>query len=456
MDFDVAVIGGGVGGLAAAVRAAEAGKKVAIVEKDQLGGECINRACIPSKTLIDAVKLLSRTERANWIKKGNDSELSLDYNALNAYKTQIIDRIRLNLQRTLEKYSVTVINGKGEVQHEGEVKVGNKTITTDKMIISTGSVPISIPDFPLNGKNVLDPWSAMNLPYVPPKVIIVGGGVAGVELATLFRAMGKEVTILELMPRLLPVPGLDKDVASTVKSRLEEKGIKIYLQAKSKVTSSDGKVRFHVETPSSTEDVEGDLAVITIGRKAVTDGIDLNSIKVNVDKRGYIITNEKAMTSNPKVYAVGDVTGVPQSATKAWKQGLVAGDNLTGRSSSMPKYMPLSIFADLEIGSVGKSIDDLKAEGVDGKEILVKMEDIPRAWTLNEPHGFFKLIVGKDGKILGAHMVGEGATEVINTISMAMELSSTVNSLYPVTFSHPTVTEVISEAVQRAVAGEMY
>ncbi|WP_256201935.1 FAD-dependent oxidoreductase [Sulfuracidifex metallicus] len=168
MDFDVAVIGGGVGGLAAAVRAAEAGKKVAIVEKDQLGGECINRACIPSKTLIDAVKLLSRTERANWIKKGNDSELSLDYNALNAYKTQIIDRIRLNLQRTLEKYSVTVINGKGEVQHEGEVKVGNKTITTDKMIISTGSVPISIPDFPLNGKR-LRPLECNELALRPAK-----------------------------------------------------------------------------------------------------------------------------------------------------------------------------------------------------------------------------------------------------------------------------------------------
>ncbi len=456
MNFDVTVIGGGVGGLAAAIRAAESGKKVAIVEKDQLGGECINRACIPSKTLIDAVKLLSKADKARWIEKGGKGELSLNYEALNQHKNEVIEKLRGNLQRTLEKYGVTVIPGRGEVEREGEVKVGEKVITTDKIVISTGSVPISIPDFPLNGKNVLDPWSAMNLPSIPPRVVIVGGGVAGVELATLFRSMGKEVTILELMPRLLPVPGMDKDVAEAVKSRLEEKGIRIILQAKSKVTNSEGKVKFHVETPSSTEDIEGDLAVITIGRKGVTDGIDLNSLKVNVDKRGYIVVNDRAETSNSKVYAVGDVTGGALSATKAWRQGLVAGDNIGGKQSKMPKYMPSSIFADLEIGSVGKTVDDLKNEGIEAREITVKMEDIPRALTVNEPQGFFKLVIGKDGKIYGAYMVGEGATEVINTVSMAMELSTTVNDLYPVTFSHPTITEVISEAIQRAISGEMY
>ncbi|BBG24041.1 dihydrolipoyl dehydrogenase family protein [Sulfuracidifex tepidarius] len=456
MDFDVTVIGGGVGGLAAAIRAAESGKKVAIVEKDQLGGECINRACIPSKTLIDAVKLLSKADKAKWIGKGSNGELSLNYEALNQHKNEVIEKLRGNLKHTLDKYGVTVIPGRAEVKQEGEVKVGEKVITTDKMVISTGSVPISIPDFPLNGKNVLDPWSAMNLQSVPPKVVIVGGGVAGVELATLFRSMGKEVTILELMPRLLPVPGMDKDVADAVKSRLEEKGIRIILQAKSKISSADEKVRFHVETPSSSEDIDGDLAVITIGRKGVTEGIDLNSLKVNVDKRGYIVVNDKAETSNNKVYAVGDVTGGALSATKAWRQGLVAGDNIGGKQSKMPKYMPLSIFADLEIGSVGKSIDDLKNEGIEVREITVKMESIPRALTVNEPQGFFKLVIGKDGRIHGAYMVGEGATEVINTVSMAMELSATVNDLYPVTFSHPTITEVVSEAVQRAVSGEMY
>jgi dihydrolipoamide dehydrogenase len=456
MDFDVAVIGGGVGGLAAAIRAAESGKRVAVIEKDQIGGECINRACIPSKTLIDAVKLLSRADKASWVKKGNGGEFYLDYTALDSFKMETIQKLRKNLMRTLDKYGVKVISGKGEVEREGEVKVNNQVITTDKMVISTGSVPISIPDFPLNGKNVLDPWSAMNLPSVPPKIVIVGGGVAGVELATLFRAMGKEVTILELMPRLLPVPGMDKDVADAVKRRLEERGIRIVLQAKSKITSSEGRVKFHVETPSSNEDVEGDLAVITIGRKGVTDGINLNALKVNLDKRGYIIVNERAETSNGKVYAVGDVTGGSLSATKAWRQGLVAGDNINGRGSTMPKYMPLSIFADLEIGSVGKSLDDLKNEGIEAKEITVKMEDIPRALTLNEPEGFFKLVIGKDGKILGAFMVGEGATEVINTISMAMELSTNVSELYPVTFSHPTITEVISEAIQRTVSGQVY
>ncbi|EWG08062.1 MAG: dihydrolipoamide dehydrogenase [Candidatus Aramenus sulfurataquae] len=450
MDFDVVVIGGGVGGLASAIRSAELGKKVAIVERDVIGGECVNRACIPSKTLIDAVKLVSRTRKSPWIK----ANASIDYEILNQHKNKSIEAIRNNLLENLRKHNITVIAGEGKVNEHGEVQVGEKTITFDNLVIATGSSPISLADFPLNGRNVLDPWTAMNLPSLPNSIVIVGGGVAGVELATLFRALGKEVTILELMPQLLP--GFDKDIASETKKRLEENGVKIYLQAKSKIVDSKDKVKFSVSLPSSSETVEGDLAVITIGRKANNDNLGLNNLKVETDQRGYIKVDGRTRTSNSRVYAVGDCAGMPLSATKAWKQGIVAGDNIGGKDSVMPKYIPISIFADLEIGLVGKSLDDVKKEGVEATEVKVEMREIPRAWTVNETEGFLKVVVDKEGKILGAHMIGEGATEIINTMALAMEGNLTMKELYKVSFSHPTLTEVISEVAQRFYHGELY
>ena len=328
-------------------------------------------------------------------------------------------------------------------------------ITTDKIVIATGSEPIVLPDFPLNNKNVIDPWTAMNLPRVPDEIIIVGGGVAGVELATLFSALGKRVTIIELMPQLLP--GFDKQIAEEVKKRLEEMGVSIYVNAKSKLVKSDDKVTFSVNMQDSSFNLSADMAVVTIGRKPVTDGIDLKGIKVDTDNRGYIKVDERGRSvSNPDVYAVGDVTGIPLSATKAWRQGIVAGDNLGGRDSVMPKFIPISIFSGLEIGVIGKTLDDVKKMGINAKEVLVPMNEIPRAWTLNETEGFLKLVIDNNGLIYGAHMIGEGATEIINAFSIVMENGLKIQDLYKVTFSHPTLSEIISEAIQRATYGEVY
>ena len=448
-DFDVVVIGGGIGGLTAAIRSAELGKRVALIEKDQLGGECLTRACIPSKTLIDAAKLYFRATKSPYVK----GDLSIDYARLLAQRDRAIEEVRNNLVKVLEKYKVEVIKGEAKVSREGEVQIDGKTITYDYLVLATGSVPISLPDFPLNGKNVLDPWTAMNLTEIPDDVVIVGGGVAGVELATLYRALGKQVTIIELMPQLLP--GFDKDLAAETKKRLEERGVRIYLNTKSKIVSTEGKVKFEAQTPSGQEVIEGKVAVITIGRKPSTGGLDLNALKVETDQRGYVKVNERARTSNPKVYAVGDVAGMPLSATKAWRQGIVAGDNIGGRDSVMPRFIPISIFADLEIGSVGQTIDQAVKEGK-AREVKVEMSAIPRAWTLGETEGFLKLVIAEDGTIKGVHMIGEGATEVVNTLALAMESNLKIQDLYRVQFSHPTISEVITEAIQRALVGEIY
>ncbi|MFP3201135.1 MAG: NAD(P)/FAD-dependent oxidoreductase [Sulfolobus sp.] len=451
-NYDVIVIGGGIGGLTAAIRSAELGKKVAIVEKGEIGGECLNRACIPSKTLIDSVKLINKANRASWI----NGKISINYEMLNKFKNEIIINIRNNFIELIKKLSIDVVNGEGSIKRENEVEVNGKTYTTDYIVIATGSEPLSLPDFPLNNRNVVDPWTAMNMPNLPENIIIVGGGVAGVELATLFRALNKNVTIIELMPRLLPVPGIDIEVANEVKKRLEEKGVRIYLNTKSKIVKSEDRVVFQAQMPSSNEEIIGDLAVITIGRKPVTNGLNLKDIRVETDQRGYIKVDSRARTTNPKVYAVGDVAGVPLSATKAWRQGVVAGDNIGGVNSEMPKYIPLSIFADIEIGAVGSVSEELTKRGIEYREIKANMSEIPRAWTLNEIEGFLKVYIDKEGRILGANMVGEGATEVINTLALAMELSLTIKDLYKVQFSHPTISEIITEIAQRGSIGQIY
>jgi len=448
-DFDVVVIGGGVAGFAAAVRSAELGKSVAIVEKDLIGGECLNRACIPSKTLVDAAKLVFRASKSTFM----TGSFSVNYSAIQDQKDKVVSSLRAGLAQTLEKHGVKVIRGTASVSREGEASVNGQTITYSHLVIATGSVPISLPDFPLNGRNVLDPWTAMNLRSLPDNIVIVGGGVAGVELATLFRALGKNVTVIELMPQLLP--GFDKDVAELTKKRLEERGVRVYLNTKSKIVKADERVEFEAQTPSGSERIVGELAVITIGRKAFTGGLDLKAIGVETDQRGYVKVDETARTTNPKVYAAGDVAGMPLSATKAVKQGLVAGDNIGGKASRMPKYIPTSIFADLEIGIVGQTLEQALKEG-EAKEIVVRMSEVPRAWTLGETEGFLKLVIDSKGLIKGAHMIGEGATEVVNAITIAMEMGIPIFELYRIQFSHPTVSEVIEEAIQRAVVGEVF
>ncbi|MCQ4350236.1 MAG: FAD-dependent oxidoreductase, partial [Sulfolobales archaeon] len=186
-----------------------------------------------------------------------------------------------------------------------------------------------------------------------------------------------------------------------------------------------------------------------------TGGLDLKAIGVETDQRGYVKVDETARTTNPKVYAAGDVAGMPLSATKAVKQGLVAGDNIGGKASRMPKYIPTSIFADLEIGLVGQTLEQALKEG-EAKEIVVRMSEVPRAWTLGETEGFLKLVIDSKGLIKGAHMIGEGATEVVNAITIAMEMGIPIFELYRIQFSHPTVSEVIEEAIQRAVVGEVF
>lgn len=440
--FDVAVIGGGPGGYVCAIRAAQLGNKTVIVEKDKLGGTCLNRGCIPTKALLHSAEVFEEMLHATEL--GISAEnIAFDYKKIADRKEKVVSRLRNGVQGLLRVHKVTIKNGKATLTGKTTFKVGDEEIEASKIILATGSFPANVPIKGADKPGVMNSDGVLALDKCPESVVIIGGGVIGIEFATLFNTLGKKVTVVEMLPNIMN--GMDLDICNSMKAILQKRGIDIYTNAKV-VEIKDGlEVVFEYEGKQLS--AMGEICVMAVGRRPDTKDIGLEELGINMN-RGFVQVDEYLRTNIPNIYAIGDITGKIQLAHVASAQGLVAAHNATGENKVMHyNIVPACIYTNPEIASVGLTEAQARDKGLDIKIGTFNVNGNGRSMVMQVSDGFAKIITdAKTGEILGGHIMGPRATDMIAEIAVAMKAEATIEELADTIHPHPTVSEIIMEA----------
>lgn len=440
--FDIAVIGSGPGGYPAAIRAAQLGKKVALIEGAEMGGTCLNRGCIPSKALIAGAELLEEIKHAEFfgIKVAS---LSFDYAALVARKDQIVTKIRKSLEGLISANGITVIRGYAKFLSKNELEVGSQKIIADQVIIASGSEPRNIGAFPFDDKKILDSTAILNITTLPKKIVIVGGGVIGCEFASLFNLLGVEIAIVEMLPSILPMEC--PSVSSTLTKAFQKRGIAIETSAKvEKIQISNSGICVDL----GQKKIEGDIALVAVGRSMNLSSLGLDKIGVQLKNPSEIAVNEKMETSISGIYAVGDVASKWWLAHVATHQGIVAADNACKKPAVMHyNAIPNVIFTVPEIATVGRYLDQAKQEGFKAVIGQFPFMALGKSQSMNHTDGFAQVVIDETtGQILGAQVVGYDASTLIAEMALAIQNELTIECIHETIHAHPTLSESWLEA----------
>ncbi len=451
-NFDIAVIGGGPGGYTAAIRAAQLGGNVCLIEKEKVGGTCLNWGCIPTKALLSCVEVLKHIKHADTF--GIDvAGVKPDFSRMVERKDGIVKNLVSGIEFLLKSYKITliksraVLTAKDTIWLEGSNGGGNE-IKADKIIIATGSRPAMIPAFNIDGKRVITSNEALNLKELPSSIVIVGGGVIGCEFACIFSEMGVSVTILELMPNILPTE--DKVIGQRLRAILKRRGVKVNNKVKiTKIENTGSGITAHLEEGGP---VSADMALISIGRSLNTEDLGLNEVGINQGRRGEICVNDKMETSIYGIYAIGDVVGKIMLAHVAAKQGLVAAANAMGQKAAMDySVVPGCIFTSPEIGSVGLTADKAKEQGINVKLGNFSFKALGKAQAMGETDGTVRLVIdAKTDKVIGAQIMGPHATDLIAEVALAIQMGVTAKQIGETIHAHPTLAEAVYEAAEDA------
>jgi dihydrolipoamide dehydrogenase len=455
-QFDVTIIGSGPGGYVAAVRAGQLGLKAAIVEKDtRLGGTCTLRGCIPTKQMLMSAHVFEQMKHAADFGV-QASEIQLAFADVQKRKDKVVTKNSKGIEFLMKKNKVTVLKGTGKLSLPGKVEVtgddGKKqTIQTKAIIIATGSVVRPIPDFDTDGDHVVNSDHILELKDSPKSLIVMGAGAVGVEFASVYSRFGAETTIVELLPRLVPLE--DEEVSKELERSLRKRGVKSQVDTKlEKLEKTDKVVRVTGKTSKGDPvSLEAEMLLVAVGRMPYTSGLGLEGTKIKVEK-GFIQVNEYMQTAEPGVYAIGDVVPTPLLAHLASKEGIVAVEHIAGQKDVRPinlRLVPNCTYCDPEIASVG--LTEAKGRELGYK---VKVGKFPfsasgKARILGEEEGFVKIVSEeKYDEILGVHIIGPHATELIAEACVAMQLESTAEELGRTMHAHPTVAEAVMEAAE--------
>ncbi len=454
-EYGAIVIGGGPGGYVAAIRLGQLGVKTLLIEKDALGGECLNRGCIPSKVLITGVNAYWSAKKADWIKSDG---LSLDWGKLQAKREKVLRRLRLGVKYLLQENGVKVLEGRAVIKADKTVKVElrdgiEKAFKAENIVIATGGEHVSIASIPLDGRKVVTSSQALELKEVPKRMLVVGGGVSGLEIGTLYAKLGTEVTIVELMDQLLP--GIEKDLVQVVQKKMRKLGIKIYTGSKvvaSKV--NEEKVKAQVEKKDeSTFEIEADYAMVAVGKRANAEEVGAVDAGIELTPRGFIKVNDRMETNIEGIYAIGDVTGPPFLAHRASYHAIIAAENIAGVDSIANEVgMPSAIFTDPEIALAGLTEQTALEKGITPKVGKFVFSALGRAVLENETDGFVKVIAdASTGEVIGCQMVGAHVSELIAEAVLAIRNKLTIEQFARSIRPHPTFSEALTEAAEAAL-----
>ena len=437
--YDVVVVGGGPGGYPAAIRAAQNGAKVAIIEKDRFGGECTNYGCIPTKALLKAAKIIKEFRSYPFIK----GEAEIDYKELNRWVSKVVNRSSRGVEYLLRGYGVDIFKGEGVVKDLKSLKVEGEEVNGDKVIYSLGSKPIDIPGFKVDGVKIHNNKTILKIVDLPSSILIIGGGYIGVEYATIFSRLGSKVYIVELMDRILPQ--MDVDISKLIHKKLVNMGVEIRTGLKALgYKEENGELKVSLSDGST---INVDIVLVSVGRKPNTEILKNSSIKL--DDRGFIVTNDRMETSINDIYASGDVTGNPMLAHKAFIEGVVAGENSSGGELyKVSRFIPSVIFTDPEVISVGYTLDEARKAGYDAEEKIYPIGGIAKAYIEGEIDGFVKMVYDREGTILGIHAVGPNISELAGEATYLLETSATLEDVAMTIHPHPTISEAIKEATE--------
>ncbi len=446
--FDMTVIGGGPGGYVAAIRAAQLGAKVLLIEKDQLGGTCLNRGCIPTKAMLADVKLYHQVKQSTVL---NVDGLRVNMRKLLERKEGVIKTLRSGVGLLVKNNGITLSVGKAKFLDPGTIEVesekGKEQFKSSKTIIATGSVSAQLPSVAVDGKVILTSTEMLSLSTIPKDLIVIGGGYIGMEFACLFNGLGSNVTVIEMLPDILVTE--DEEVVRGLITILKNRGIQIHTETKVKEAKvKDGRAEVTVVNKEGKEEIfQAKKALMAVGRSPYTEGLQLE--KANVALNGkFIKVNERMETTSPGIYAIGDVTGRQMLAHKASAEGIVAAENAAGSRSTVDySKIPNCIFTFPEIASIGLTEKQAKEKGLQVIIGRFPFVNNGRALATGSSEGFVKVIAEKElGQVVGVHILGDHATDLIGGPVLALALEATAEEVGKTVQAHPTLMEAVAEA----------
>lgn len=454
-DYDVVLIGGGPGGYVAAIRAAQLGLKTALVEREALGGVCLNWGCIPTKALLRSAEVVRLCQQGkefgitgeNW---------RVDYGAAVDRSRKVVERLTKGVAALLRKNQVEVLAGEGALcgAHEVEVRPDGKRLTARQIILATGARPRSLPGLEVDGEQVLTSKEALTLREVPESLVIIGAGAVGVEFADLFQTFGSQVTLVEMLPAILPQA--DEEISQELTAAFRRRRIKIQTGARVEAVEKEaGQVKLTLASEEGSSELAAEKVLVAIGVAANTEGLGLEELGVALD-RGFVVVDAHQATNIPGLYAIGDVTGPPLLAHVASEQGILAVETIAGREAEpwSDENVPYATYCHPQVASVGLTEAQARARGYEVRVGKFPFRGCGKALALGDYGGFVKLVAdAASGQLLGAHLIGPEVTELLPGLCLARKLKAPIEEVARLIHAHPTLSESVMEAAL-AVRGE--
>ena len=461
LRFDAVVIGSGPGGYPAGIRLGALKVKAAIIEKEFWGGVCLNVGCIPSKSIIHAAKTFEKMSHAEDLGIMIPTKPTMDMKKMQTWKGGVVTKLTTGVRQLLKSNGTELFEGTAKLEKSGPdghritvtTKDGPQTIIAKNVVLATGSRPIEIPGFKIDQKRILDSTGALALDEVPTRMVVIGGGYIGLEIGMVYAKFGTKVTVVEALGRVLS--SMDKDCVAVVERKLKKMGVEVMTETKAKSWEDKGdRAVLTVELKDGkTAQLDTDKILLSIGRRPNSENLGLEAAGVAVDKRGFVIADDQLRTNVPGIYAIGDLIGGVMLAHKATHEGEVVAEIIAGHKAAMDvRTIPAVVFTDPEIATTGLTEDEAKAKGHTVKVGKFPFAALGRALSVNDTEGFAKTVIdAKTGELLGLHIVGNGAGDLISEGALAIEMGAVADDIRLTIHPHPTLSEAVMESAAAAL-----